>query len=338
MPWRQFLADENLSVAVVDSEHVLLIDENPGARSEPELVRFVRSTGPIYPSRVPHLGAATRGLLVTPSASEAVVRAAHAAGWDVATDDGTVDVRLTTRHIVHRKAPPQRASRPRGRVPRAQWAVTRVLLAQQHRTTQTDLAALSGVSQPTASRVCNELRTRGFLTIDSTGITVTDWYGLAHWWLANYPGHGGPSSYWFAMEPAVEQVRMAAAALPEAVFSGSAAADLLAPWQRPDRVVVYTKAPALLAQAGFIPVTDPPAASLVIAASADPSVWCNYPMTRTVNSQTILLADPLQIVHDTMTGPESGTRTEAAERLLTILHGPLRPAWERAWKAPADAS
>lgn len=329
--WRGFLSDEGLSVAVADAAHVLLVDDlNPG--HEATAVRFVDSARPVYPSRVPELADGERGLLVVPVASESSVRAARAAGWDLVADDGTIDVRVGDRHIVRRPIASRPSAGVRGRVPRSRWTVCRVLMAQTARVTQLDIASMSGVSQPTVSRVCRSLRDRGFVSLDRTGVEVLDWSALAHWWLASYPGQGGPVSYWYGLEPVAEQMQDLAGVLPDAVFSGSAAADLLSPWQRPDQVVLYTKSPALLANAGFVAVNEIESATVVVAAPADESVWCNSPVERVIDDQTVRLADPLQVVFDVLRGPESGTREEAADRILSALKGPLRSSWRHAWQ------
>lgn len=336
MAWQQVLADKDVTVAVVDADHVLLFDLANSVRNELPS-RLIQSPAPLYPSRILKWANSPRTLLVVPTASEATVRAARSIGWDVVAEDGTVDVRLGSRHVASRatKDAERPQKRRQGPVPRSKFTLGRVLLAQQRPVSQSELARKAGVSQPTASRACAEFAARGFVG-SGDGVAVTDWFAMARWWLSSYPGTGGPSSYWFGLEPIMTQVQAASKSLPGAVFSGSAAADLLTPWQRPDAVVAYTKSPALLEDAGFVPVSDPSAATLVVTAPADTSVWAHRPIERATNGELVALADPLQVAFDVLNGPDSGTRAEVADRLLQDLHGPLRSAWAKSWELDAD--
>lgn len=336
--WQRVLADEGINVVVVDADHVALLDGEEALSSRPP-ARLLRSTSPVYPSRIKRIADGQRVLLVVPAASEATVRAARAAGWDVVAEDGTVDVRLGHRHVEVRPRPDgSQVPRARGRVPRSKFAVARVVLAQRGPVGQVDLAEMAGVSQPTVSRACQEFARRGFLRAQrGHHVEVTRWAEMARWWLRAYPGSGGTSSYWFSLEPVTRQVPAAAAALDGAVFSGSAAADLLTPWQRPDLAVAYVSAPANLTDSGFVAVSDPTAATLVVTAPADTSMRCRWPMKRVVESTTVELADPMQVAYDVLHGPDSGTRDEVVDRLLGDLEGPLRSAWGAAWGAPSHA-
>lgn len=329
MAWQELLAEAGVTVTVADSEHLLLIDE-----AEPRRllkVRLLSSKKAMYPSRIPPLLSGEQGLIIVPHATPAVVDAARRQGWNVVSEDGTIDLRLSSRHLRRRHHPTASTKASRGRPARTKFVITRVLLAQDRGLPQRELAEMAGVSQPSVSRACKELHEQGLIALGRAQVEAVDWFGLAHWWLANYQGPGGTTSYWFGLEPPIEQVAKVAEALPDAVFSGSAAADLLAPWQRPDFTLAYTRTAALLEDSGFVAVSDPAAATLEVRAPADQSMWSPHPIQRSVEGSRINIADPLQVVRDLLLGPESGTRSEAAERLLHRLHGPLRASWANAW-------
>ncbi|RYJ07679.1 MAG: helix-turn-helix domain-containing protein [Actinomycetales bacterium] len=336
MTWQQLLADEGVTTVVVDADHVMLLEDNIDAR-DGRVVRLIVSPTPVYPSRILKWADGEPTLLVVPSASESTVLAAASNGWGVIAEDGKMRLRLRSR-LIERPAGHDELNSKRspGPVARSKFVVGRVLLAQMRPVGQGELASMSGASQPMVSRAVSELRTLGLVRPGRSAVLVEDWQGLARWWLDRYPGPGGPTSYWFGLDPVMEQVAAAAKALKGAVFSGSAAADMLSPWQRPDFVVAYTRAPALLSDAGFVPVTDPAAATMMVTAPIDESVWCREPMTKTVNGIPVPIADPMQVAYDVLHGPESGTRTEVVDRLLRELEGPLRVPWSQAWEPHSD--
>lgn len=338
MRWQQVLADVGLTVVVADADHVVLIEADHVDLRNGTTRRLVERTRPVHPSRIKQSAGGARALLAVPTATEATISAARAAGFDVVTDDGTLDLQLGEKHLVRR--PPSKTTtndaRSRGPVGRSVLAVARVLLAQTESVSQGRLVDITGASQPTVSRSCGQLRRLGFLGT-GRGIEVKDWHAMARWWLDTYPGAGGPSTFWFGLEPILEQVAAVARSSPGAAVSGSAAADLLSPWQRPDFAVVYTRSATPLTDAGLVPVTDPSAATLQVVAPADPSVWCLQPLRRDVNATEVALADPLQVAFDVLRGPDSGTRVEAVDRLLDELHGPSRMEWARAWNRSVDA-
>lgn len=336
MTWQQLLADEGVTAVVVDADHVMLLEDNVDVR-EGQLVRLIVSPTPVYPSRILKWADGEPTLLVVPSASESTVLAAASSGWGVIAEDGQMRLRLGSRSI-ERTADRDGSNSKRspGPVARSKFVVGRVLLAQMRPVGQGKLALMSGASQPMVSRAVSEFRELGLVRPGRSAVLIDDWQGLARWWLDRYPGPGGPTSYWFSLAPVMEQVAAAARALEGAVFSGSAAADMLSPWQRPDFVVAYTRSPALLADAGFVPVTDPAAATMMVTAPVDGSVWCHKPMKKSVDGIPVALADPMQVAYDVLQGPESGTRTEVVDRLLRDLEGALRVPWSRAWEPQSD--
>ena len=79
-------------------------------------------------------------------------------------------------------------------------------------------------------------------------------------WLAGYPGPGGATTYWFALQSVLQQGddarELAAELAAEPLLSGDSAADEYAPWRLPDRAVLYMRETVDLTPAGFTPATS----------------------------------------------------------------------------------
>lgn len=336
MAWREHLMVRGVTVAAADAEHVFLRDEEHPDQA-PCVMTLRIHQAPVHPSTVPERAAPASALLVVPSITEAALKTALQRGWNVVTDDGTVELRLHDRHVRARPEKVERPARKRGRVGWGQWSVVRTLLALPAASLpQVVVADAAGVSQPTVFRVLNSLRERGLVEPGrSQGARVTDRHMLTQWWLANYPGPGGVDTYWYSLDPVMQQTTHVARMSPGCVISGAGAADMLAPWQRPDQLRVYVNEPTLMTEAGFVPVSCPDEATMIVTAPVDPGVWPPHPAVRKLDSLDVAFADPLQIVFDvkTSTRTDRATATDAAEHLLRSLEGQLRETWSATRRA-----
>ncbi|MFC4107303.1 ArsR/SmtB family transcription factor [Micromonospora zhanjiangensis] len=326
--WRALL-DAGVTLVPLGADRVELTSSGVGGTST-----VVASTAPLNPSDIAALADrhGEPGLIIVPAATPAARAAAEAAGWSWLVDDGHhvvgtlriggQRVRLDTATAPTRERP--RRVRP-GRLPWGTLTLVRRLIERPY-ATQTELAELTGVSQPRVSQSLRTLSEQGLVRRTSTGWTAADVDRLARWWLDAYPGPGGISTFWFGLEPPVAQARAVVALFdtiaarsetattrhPSVAVSGDVAADFIAPWHTPSRAIVYARTGSDLAPAGLTPAgADEATLELVVA--RDPGVW---PGERIGDS--LPLADPLQILWDVRRSTGADTE-EAADRLWQVL-------------------
>lgn len=345
--WRTTLAEAGVTVDVVDPNHVRLVshaDSGADVRVDSLLVQVKTFHYPITPSKVPPPPKDGAGLLIVPTATPALLRAAALRGWSVVTNDGTADVRIGERHVQSARAQdagglfaePSRHGE-RGPISWPRWTIARVLLATGSLPLpQSAAARLLGTSQATVSRAIAPLERKGLVqtavSADVRRITA-NWDGLLDWWLKHYPGPAGTVSYWYSLDDLRLQTRKAVAELernsPSAdpVLSGDLAADYVAPWRRPASVTLYVRNATPLEHAGFVSVAGPEGATLVVRAPKDPGVW--MPDEWVLEEKARLrLADPLQVLYDLMhaAGPDAA---EAAAHMRLKLRTDLREKWAK---------
>lgn len=196
-------------------------------------------------------------------------------------------------------------------------AVMRLRITCPEVWTQTALANRIGVSQPAISKALRRLRERGLIDADSR---VIDPEAACVWWLSGYRGPSGLVSHWYSLDdPWTTTGRLVSAASSDAVVSGATAADVLAPWLAPDRVVIYSTA-GIDPPAGLVAVDRAPDAVATTIVTADPDLYWHHPDASAASPAglPIQLADPLQVLWDLTRWPtdDPGRRDEAADHLL----------------------
>jgi hypothetical protein len=319
--WADVLAEAGVTVETVDADHVRLRSDVGDS-----VLHLRRIDHQIYPSQVP-VPPDKPALLAVPAATAGTVEAASRLGWSVVTDDGTLRLRLGDRDLRRDKrvvGDRTRSGRP-GPTPWATFTLTRRLLAGAP-ATQVELAEWTGVSQSKVSRALGRLAAVTLVQRGPSGWLPTDFETLLDWWLAQYPGPGGVTSYWYSLDDPATQAQKALEVLgDQAVVSGDSAADALAPWRRPSTCTVYIHAGASLTRAGFVPVASAAEATLTLCAPKDPGIW----LPRTWIAAGLPLADPVQVVYDVATG--RGTdRDEAAAHLRAALRTTIKARWHAA--------
>lgn len=211
-------------------------------------------------------------LLVLPRASQAVCRLAAVEPRlsVVSLEDQTVIWRTKTLPAPHSKPEPQAQSRRR---PWGRWALMRVLTMSSRPMSQTQLARAAGVTQPAVSQAMPRLGE--LVERDARGWFAADRVTMWDAFMDAYPGPGGVSTFWFSMDPVVDQARTAANAARRegvaALISGDAAADRVAPWRVPSRAVLHADTAADLAAAGFAEASAS-TASLEYVVAQDPTI------------------------------------------------------------------
>ncbi|MGR0319431.1 ArsR family transcriptional regulator [Agromyces sp. ZXT2-3] len=207
------------------------------------------------------------------------------------------------------------------RVPWGRYALLRVLARTPDPRTQSHLATEAGVTQAAVSQSLRHLG--DLVTRNSAGWQARDVRALSEAFLTQYPGPRGITSSWYSLEPVVAQADRIAATDGDAavLISGDAGADLIAPWRKPTRAIVYGRTGLDLAASGFAE-SDPERATLEYTVPADPTIWATA--AAFASGATPRNVDPLICAHDVrrIGGPDAD---DAVEHLLESI--------ERNWTA-----
>ncbi len=207
------------------------------------------------------------------------------------------------------------------RIPWGRYALLRVLARTRSPRTQTQLAAEAGVTQAAVSQSLRQLG--DFATRNSEGWYARDVRAPSESFLAQYPGPRGITSSWYSLDPVVAQADNVARAGGDArlLISGDAGADLIAPWRKPTRAIVYGRTGLDLAANGFAE-SGPERATLEYTVPADPTIWATA--TAFASGTSPRTVDPLICAHDVrrIGGPDAD---DAVEHLLESI--------ERDWAA-----
>ena len=223
----------------------------------------------------------------------------------------------------------------RGRRPWTRWAVERLLLLADEPLTQVELAAVLRVTQQSVSHV---LRGHRFAARTDRGWVIGQRADCLDGLLAEYPGPGGVSTYWYGLDPAVRQAETAAAWCAErgvgCVLTGDVAADVYAPWRLPAVAGLYSSGLLDFTAAGFTPSTDAEY-TLVVTVPADRTLWRTAAAAAqqavhvdpaAVDAVPAARVDPIVALHDVLASPGPGPdAAEAADHLRrAILDGTWR--------------
>lgn len=243
----------------------------------------VRSVTVLHPSRVRRfLGApgAPRPLVIAARATGDALDAARAHGLSVlvAPDRGPVQGALVdstgTWLAIDAPAPGTRPDpvpvvRPPGPAPWGSIALVVELLRDRRPRSQTALAAEVGVTQ---GRVSQVLGSMPFVRHDAGGWAVADTSAALDWLVARYR-QPRTRSGWLSLDEPVGAARAVAALLERQhvryAVTGQVAADVHAPWARPDRATIWTDRLIDLGDAGCTPAPESEA-TLVLAVPDDP--------------------------------------------------------------------
>ncbi|MEP7370211.1 MAG: winged helix-turn-helix transcriptional regulator [Dermatophilaceae bacterium] len=283
-------------------------------------------------------------LLIAPTISDATARALEDAGCSWLARSGRAPgtargwLRLPGAAIrlgePGREPEGSRATRP-GPIPWGRLGLVRVLLTGSA-LSQNELARVTGLSQPAVSMALKDLASRGIVGVKDRGSAArweaTDLRVLLNEWLAAYPGPRGISTYWYGLDPLDQQTQAAVSLLEgradqqgasrQPVVSGDAAADLIAPWRRPVRAIIYAAHGADLTPLGLTPAT-PDEATVEVAVPKDQLVWPS-PAARGLlhhlkPSPLFELADPFQIIYDLRQAPGVDADQAAHHVELAVL-------------------
>lgn len=311
------LAEHDLAVSMPDAHHVILT--GPSGERMYLLRILVRPPGP---AQVVKAGADAStedlpGLLIAPKASPAAQQAALRAGVSLLLAPHSIG-QLTRGHLITPSgdlltlaettaAPARPGPRP--------WATIAIAtyLLEGNASTQDALAGRAGVSQARISQVLHALER--WVQRTDRGWTVTDTAGLTQW-LAEQPPPGRTATTWLGLDdPAPAATTVAhwlTARNVSYALSGDVAADLLAPWARPTRALVYVDQALDLTPLGLTPA-PPDAATLELVVPDDPYVLRDAHQL----PSDLVIAHPWRIWADTAVR----RNTDAANALRTHLLG-----------------
>lgn len=311
------LAEHDLAVSLPDTHHVILT--GPSGERMYLLQILIRPPGPaqvvqaVADASTEHLP----GLLIAPKASPAAQRVALRAGLSLLLAPDSIG-QLTRGHLItpsgdlltlrETTATPVR----RGRRPWATVAIATYLL-EGNASTQDALAERAGVSQARISQVLHAMER--WVQRTDPGWSATDTAGLTQW-LAEQPPPGRTATTWLGLDdpaPAATSVaHWLTARNVKYALSGDVAADLLAPWARPTRALVYVDQALDLTPLGLTPA-PPDAATLELVVPDDPYILRD---ARLLPSD-LVIAHPWRVWADTV----ARGNTDAANALRTHLLG-----------------
>lgn len=220
-------------------------------------------------------------------------------------------------HLDPRQEQAGPAEKTHGRPPWGRWALLRAFALADGPMTQQELAQVVGISQPAVNKHLKVLS--WFVARDQSGWRAHSVPAILSWWVENYPGPRGVSSYWYSLKSPAEQAEAAAEFAKEIgaspLVSGDAAADIYAPWRLPDRVHLYLREAVDFTDAGFSPASRAEA-TLITTVPEDPTLWATALLVHGHGS--LPLADPLVTLRDVLAG-DAVDSDEAAEHLRDAI-------------------
>lgn len=311
------LAEHDLAVCLPDAHHVILT--GPSGERKYLLQILTRPPGPAQVVQAA-ADASTEdlaGLLIAPKASPAAQQAARRAGVSLLLAPDSIG-QLTRGHLITPSGDlltlAQTTATPARPGPRP-WATIAIAtyLLEGNASTQAVLAGRAGVSQARTSQVLHALER--WVQRTNRGWTATDTAGLTQW-LAEQSPPGRTATTWLGLDdPAPAAISVAhwlTARNVKYALSGDVAADLLAPWARPTRALVYVDQALDLTPLGLTPA-PPDVATLELVVPDDPYI---------LRDARLLLSD-LVIAHPWRAWVDAVARgnTDAADALRTHLLG-----------------
>ena len=191
--------------------------------------------------------------------------------------------------------------------------------------TQADLADETGISQARISQLLGEWPAgSGVTRIDGRPARwrVDNPDLLISMWLTAYVPEQRIPSYWYGLDSLTQQAMTAAETLGgRAWVSGGLAADALAPWAVPQKILIYTDEARDLSAAGFAS-SPQKGATLELVSTRDPSVVPSLQaqpfLASTTKATPLPLADPLLVLWD-LSHSEDLDSDEAARHLRASL-------------------
>lgn len=268
--------------------------------------------------------------LVAPAIPESIGNRIVPLGWSWADEQGQYDLRLGKgMRLTRRQSPsrslrqPKRRSLPQGR---GGLAIIRLLLAAPHdvflRTS--DLASAAGVTDARASQVMHTLRERQLVRKSSDG-WIPEREELLEAFVAEYQGPGGNELLFYSLDDLgklaadlVERVELSSHNPNAIAISADIGPDLVVPWRRPSKLVVYVDEQADIDLTDLSEASDRDSANVLIRFPEDRSVFPHFRLVGDLGGVEVSLAHASQMIWDLYDlGGED--RAEAARHLSEWL-------------------
>lgn len=314
-------------------------DQTPGHRTGPDavvalnlddsiehLAVSVRRRAP-YPGEIAALDGARSEIaaagiptLVAPYVSEPTGRRLAEAGWCWADSVGNADLRAPGLRIQRRTAARLEISAT-SRLPSGtgSLSIIRLLITTGECPGPTRLAQAVGLTQPRASQVLDQLTRSGLVDREGRTMWTVHREALLDAFVSHYRGPGGSEQHFYtvgSLEDAFTELAEAhGRTRGEPVsLSGDLAADRIAPWRRPETLLVYTPSPLPADEISLVDALGPDDANVIIRNPADRSLFGVDP----IGSGLLRLVDPTQIIWDLLNQGGSD-RQEAADKVTAWL-------------------
>jgi len=258
--------------------------------------------------------------LLAPYISEGLGKALVETGWSWADGHGNFDIRAGTFRLRQRLPGGGKPRRSR-RLPTGNGglAIVRMLiLGISPPYNMTEVAGAAGVTQPRASQVF-----RSLMQLDLADRVNGEWSvdrgSLLDAFLEEYKGPGGSEYFLYGLGSASENAIRLTEVYPEGMFvSADLAADVLAPWRTPTRLVVYSKNMISMDSTDLVVAEGEVDSNVILRNPKDNSLFRVPDFTASVLDGRVHLAHPSQVLWDLQQlGGED--RVEAAEKLRSWI-------------------
>lgn len=256
-----------------------------------------------------------RTLYITRRASPSLRARAHQADVDLLElDSGII---IFNGGAIHQEKVVQSVQKTRraGSPPWTRWAIERIRILTDHPFQQRELADILGVTQQAVSHALKSHQPGSRKQHRQSASRDN----LLNQFLAHYMGPGGLSTFWYGLDPVVQQANQALTFSNEmdvrALITGDTAADVYAPWQLPKAAHVYALEALDYTAVGFTPATRE-SHTLRITVPEDPTVW----RTPSALNSPPNLADPVLVLWDLLNERTYNSEESASHLRRHILN------------------
>lgn len=288
--------------------------------------RVVQRQRPPRPSDIPALKPkatiADPSLLLSSYVSESSGRALTDADWSWADACGNWDIRAPGLRLQRRvqSSPPEMAHTPIPKAGRGLAVLRWLIQLPDASVSPTELAARANISQPGVSKVLKRLEREELIEHPSRFEWRVHREQILEQFLESYRGPRGEAEYFYSLDSPNDAAAKLFQTLDkhETVFvSGDVAADLLAPYRRPETLVVYRTSVWKKMRCDWVKASSRNDANIVVISSRDDSVFA-VPRQRDFKQTTLVTVDATQVIWD-LVNEGGDDRIEAAEVLKQWL-------------------
>lgn len=257
-------------------------------------------------ARRQHLLRSGRPLLAVPFVSEPLAARLLTAGWSWADAAGNFDLRAPNL-LLHQRTTASVPKAKRRTLPQGSGAlgIIRALIRFGRQSAEepsaTGLARQARVSQPRASQVLGQLNDLGLVERTAERQWIPNRELLLDRFLAEYRGPGGSQRYFYSLDPLIEVAGRAVALGTDdqpVVVSADVGADIVAPWRRPEVLILYTGRDLRASDLQAVEASGRHDANVIVRAPEDRSVFRDNSLSTSDFGPEIRIADEAQLIWD----------------------------------------